>query len=175
MFELLGVMAPVLFLAFWILSAVVDRKWRFGKNFISDLGVSEVRNARYLFDIGCVLCGILFAVFCAESLLTDNLDIMEIPLFALGIIVGILFLLIGLVNENRRPYHRYIALSMFSLGLVFLVMLLMNDIRLEEYLLAAAIVVSISATAISKLVSTWQMTECVGALSLLILIAVHFV
>ncbi len=62
-FALVGILAAILFAAIWIIAAHEDPSWTLGTNTLSDMGISDVEVTANLFNYGCVVSGLLLAVF----------------------------------------------------------------------------------------------------------------
>ena len=174
MFIELSYVAPLLFLVFFASSVAADKKWRIGKNYISDLGVSKSPLSRFLFNGGCVICAALFIAAITELIFEHDLSMVEFAVMALAIFTGVLFALVGIVNEDIRPHHRRIALSFFGAGFILCVALIIMALFDARYILVTLSVSGIILTIISTKKLNWKTTEVVGSVVLLAIISAHF-
>ena len=163
-----------MFIVFFVSSIIFDKKWKFGKSYISDLGISESPPARYFFNGGCIICGTLFVSSIIEFVIRDDLAILDYVVSALSIIMGVLFVAIGVINKEMRPHHRRIALSFFTVGFVLTVIMMLRDTYDARYVLAIVTMVGIAATVLSTKKLEWPATEVVGSLILLAIVSIHF-
>ncbi len=95
-FAWIGIIAAVVFTISWIGAIAQDSSWVFGKDMLSDLGVSDT-DAKFYFNYGCcMLTAVLIAAFGVSSLgYASNryiatggalLILSAIPLFFVGVI-----------------------------------------------------------------------------------------
>lgn len=52
-----------MFAVCWIVSDIADPTWVFGNSMLSDMGVSNVDVTRNLFNLSCVICGLVLIAF----------------------------------------------------------------------------------------------------------------
>ena len=62
MFAWLGMVAVAVFSIAWICAASIETGWHFGVNTLSEFGISDTA-ARYYFNYGCMITGILVTIF----------------------------------------------------------------------------------------------------------------
>lgn len=61
-FGALGIFAAFAFAVVLAVAVLGDAAWTFGDNTLSDLGSSDVQMSADLFNYGCIVCGIIFAI-----------------------------------------------------------------------------------------------------------------
>jgi hypothetical membrane protein len=174
MFAVFSYLALVLYYVFFVSSIIADKKWTFGKNFISDLGVSKSRTARYLFNGGCVICGGLFSISMLEYILETDLTIIECVVPALAIAMGISLAMVGAVNEDKMPHHKWVAFSFFAIRFVLVAALLLADLYGTQYILAIATLILMAFALVSAKKFDFPTTEVIWSVSLMGIIIVHF-
>jgi len=175
MIEHLGFLAPCTFILLWALSALSDREWKLGINYLSDLGVSKRKAAAIAFNGGCMICGAMFFLYSVWMVSTAD-DLLTVATFAVGAVMSVFFSLIGAINENKRPYHVYTAYSMFSAAMLFLVLLMCADAVNGRYLLLAITLAGFISVPLSFKVGIGSMpiAETVGAIAIAAVFIVHF-
>ena len=73
-----GPFAAIGFLAAFALAVIItvavnaDSSWVYGENMLSDLGISDVELTKNLFNYGCIVIGVLVAVFGIGKALAEN-------------------------------------------------------------------------------------------------------
>jgi hypothetical membrane protein len=73
MFAWLGLVGVVVFAIAWICAASLDASWQFAVNNLSEFGISDTA-AKYYFNYGCVITGILVTLFGAgRTIFAKNL------------------------------------------------------------------------------------------------------
>ena len=109
-FGAIGLAAAFIFSVSWVVAASADPSWIVGNDYISKLGVSDVKLTADLFNYGCNLVGILMFVYgigkayayrggeCASGLLVT--------------IAGALLFLIGIIHSGN-DYHVLISVLLF--------------------------------------------------------------
>jgi len=163
-----GLLAAVVFAVCWYTAAVSDTTWMFGTNYLSDLGVSDYRNAELFFNAGCLVTGVLFVLFGAGLILSKK-DELTLATGIIAVISGICVSLIGIVTEDAGSAHTYIAYAAFGLGFVCLALLGVKDCMDGLKILSAIAFAGIAITALSPLFLELPGTETVAALALLVL------
>jgi hypothetical protein len=163
-----GLLAAIVFAVCWYTAAVSDTTWMFGTNYLSDLGVSDYRNAELFFNAGCLITGVLFVLFGA-GLLISKKDELTTAAGVVAVISGICVSLIGIVTEDAGAAHSYIAYAAFGLGFVCLIILALKDCKDGLKILSAITFAGFAVTALSPLFLEFPGTETVAALALLVL------
>jgi hypothetical membrane protein len=112
-FAWFGILAIAVFTISWICAVALDPSWVFGKNTLSDLGVSNT-DAKYFFNYGCcMLTAIFLAIFgFASTIYSKNKCTSAGGIF---LVIGAVFLfLVGIVTENvgNGDPHNHVALTM---------------------------------------------------------------
>ena len=177
MIEYLGFLTPCAFVAILVISALADGRWKFGVNYICDLGVSKSRVAAITFNAGLIICGAMFFVYSAWmiNISLDNNEMLGFSTFVIGAVMSVFLSLLGAIDENKRPYHRYIARSLFLIASVFLSALLFTDLLNGSYMLAVVTLACILTVLFSFRFKSVPLTEALGAVSIVILLIVHFI
>jgi hypothetical membrane protein len=173
MFVEFSYLALLLYFVLLAMSMAADRDWKLGKNYISDLGVSKSRPAKYLFNGGCAVCGTLFVISILEFTLGADLTLLGYSAMILSMMTGILLVLVGVVNENIMPHHKWVAFSYFIVRFILVTALTILALYNAQYVLAVvtAIVVVFALTSAKKL--EFPATEVVWCVSLLGIIIIH--
>ena len=167
MFEILGFAAPLFYIAMWFISAMCWREWKFGVNYMSDLGVCPSFAARITFNAGCVLAGFAFA-FYSFSEFVEFPSIIEMLLLLTGGLMGFFFGLIGIVDENKRPYHRYITYTVLLNGFFYLAFISVDSFIRGHYIVILFVIAGILLTYMPLRQKRWEMSECLGAVVIML-------
>jgi len=116
-----GLAGPVIFLVCWVAAIASTLGYKFGEQWVSDLGVGG--GAAY-FNAGAIIAGILtipFAVSLIAVLRSERL------LYVGGITLagaGVALIGVGVFTENAGQMHWNVSVTFFSLVLVSLVLLI---------------------------------------------------
>lgn len=167
MLEMLGFLAPLFYILMWFISAICWRDWKFGVNYMSDLGVCPSFKARIAFNAGCVIAGFAFAFYSFYNL-TGADSIVTVLELLTGGLMGFFFGLIGIVDENKRPYHRYITYTVLLNGFLYLISISINSFIRGDYPIIVFVILGIVITYIPLRSKKWQMSECLGALVIML-------
>ncbi len=113
-----AIAGALIFLALYIVAAQIDHSYVFGKNYLSDLGVSS---GAWAFNAGVILAGVLEALFAVMG---------WYPLFEKGVlrrisqmllVLGCAFLAsVGILTERFDPEHLIVSVGFFLTMLSFL-------------------------------------------------------
>jgi len=163
-----GLLAAIVFALCWYTAAVSDPAWVFGTNYLSDLGVSDYKNAHMFFNAGCLITGVLF-VLVGVGLIASKKDNINLAAGAIAVISGICVSLIGVVTSDAGDPHAYIAYAAFGLGFACLIMLAIKDFIDGLKIMAAITFVVFAATALSFTVLDLPGVETTAAVVLLAL------
>lgn len=128
---LLSTALVISFTVTWIAAVLIDGKWEFGVNMISDLGVSAT-NAHYVFGWGAIVTGVLAAStgYVMSSMRGSLLD--KAP-FLLLVFAGVMLVLVGVFPEETAP-HFPAAVSLFVAVWISMILLAVRDLRAGERL-----------------------------------------
>ena len=124
-------------------SAVLDGNWKFGDATISHLGISDNALSAFLFNFGCVVAGVLFAIVGMLKIkLEKGLDSVS----GLALIASSVFLaLVGFISLNvNDPVHCQVATIFGILVVVAAVLMLVDDLRNRRWVFAAPMLVCVA-------------------------------
>ena len=62
-FPISTILAVFAFSTCWMVSDIADPTWIFGNSMLSDMGISNVDVTRILFNISCIVCGLILIAF----------------------------------------------------------------------------------------------------------------
>ena len=170
----LSYLALLLYFVCLTSSMIIDKDWKLGKNYISDLGVSTSQPAKYLFNGGCVIFGALFVISMIEFILRPDLASSYYIILPLSMIMGVLLMLVGIVNENIMPLHKTVAMSYFVIRFILIAALIVFDVINADYLLAGVSAVVIAMTLVCAKKLEFPVTEVIWCYTLLAVVIVHF-
>lgn len=122
-----GVSMSVVFSISWIVAVVIDGTWVFGKNMVSNLGVS-VTDAHYVFGWGSIISGILGSL-CALSLYKGHDGKAGKAAFLMFFVAGPMLVIVGVFNEHTAP-HTPAAIALFVLTWLAMLVLGVRDMRI---------------------------------------------
>lgn len=112
-FAWFGILAIAVFTISWICAVALDSSWVFGKNTLSDLGVSDT-DAKYFFNYGCcMLTAIFLAIFgFASTIYSKNKCVSAGGIFL--VISAVLLFIIGIITKDvgNGNAHKDIAYLM---------------------------------------------------------------
>lgn len=107
-----GIFAAAIFAAVWIAASSLDTSWEFGKDVLSDLGVSG-GTAEAVFNYGSVIAGVFLAIF-GIGTTVSSVNNGHVVVGTLLTIAGVLLILVGLV-----PLESFGSDTHTALGKVF--------------------------------------------------------
>lgn len=155
-----GIAAAFIFSIAWVVAAAADQSWILGSSYISDLGVSDVSLSKDLFNYGCMLAGVLMAVYGAGKAYAYKNA--ECASGILLVFAGIMLILIGFVHEGDT-YHRPISI-LFFIFLVFAILCAgYADGKAGRMLNAAAAAFAVAAGAMAFFGISIEMGESIMA------------
>lgn len=105
----IGLIAVLAFTLAWLFASQIDTSWVFGTDMLSDLGVSDT-DAKYFFNYGCVIAGLLILVFGAYGATLDESVGHQIASILL-IFAGAMLAGLGLFPQDS-DYHTPIAYAL---------------------------------------------------------------
>jgi hypothetical membrane protein len=152
---------------------IIDKDWKLGKNYISDLGVSKTRAPRYMFNGGCIVCGIVFAVSMIGFILATEPTLPEYVLLILSVALGFFLAGVGLFPEDKIKPHKYAAFSYFVVRFALLITMLVLDISYGQYILAVITAVAVAVALVCAKKLPFPITEVIWV-SLLGVVILHF-
>jgi len=116
-----GLAGPVIFLVCWVVAITSTPGYKFGEQWVSDLGVG--RGAAY-FNAGAIIAGILTIPFAAILVMVLRSE----PLLYIGGVTlagaGVALIGVGVFTENAGQMHWNVSVTFFSLVLLSLVLLI---------------------------------------------------
>lgn len=115
-FIVAGFTVTCLFTFCWVLAAVIDGRWVFGTNALSDLGVGMSEAARIIFNYGCVLTGVAGCIF-GYGLMMHERGWLAVT----GVVtmIGCIFLMgVGAVPESYQWPHMVCAGTFAGMSLI---------------------------------------------------------
>lgn len=114
-----GLCAVVIFLILYLVAMSLDSEYVFGKNYLSDLGVSE---GAWAFNAGLIITGILFVPFSVLGLGPALGEKMLAVISKALLVIAALFLIsIGVFTEDAGDIHGVVSYGFFLTMLVALV------------------------------------------------------
>jgi len=159
---MVALLAVIVFGVSWYTAAMFDPTWVFGANYLSDLGVSDVRSAHMSFNMGCLLAGILFVWFGIGLLISGKRDLKRIA-GVLAVVSGVAMSLIGIFVEGD-PLHLPLALAAFGVGFLTLIVLAVMDWKDGLRTLASFTPIGLVLTVITYIVLEMDIVEMECAL-----------
>jgi len=116
LWRLCGLLGAIAFLTLYLIAMSMDDQYVFGRNYLSDLGVSDGALA---FNSGLIIAGALYIVFAVLGLAPSlGRDIVGRLGAWLLVISGALLISIGIFTENAGDIHRVISVAFFLETLV---------------------------------------------------------
>jgi len=113
---LCGLVAVVLFLVLYMIAMSLDSTYVFGKNYLSDLGVS---NGAWAFNAALILTGLLLMPFSILGLGPALGDKMWAMISKIMLVIAALFLVsIGVFTEDAGDIHGVVSYGFFLTMLV---------------------------------------------------------
>jgi hypothetical membrane protein len=113
---LCGLVAVVLFLVLYMIAMSLDSTYVFGKNYLSDLGVS---NGAWAFNAALILTGLLLMPFSILGLGPALGDKMWAMISKIMLVIAALFLVsIGVFTEDTGDIHGVVSYGFFLTMLV---------------------------------------------------------
>jgi hypothetical membrane protein len=113
---LCGLGAVVAFLVLYMIAMSLDSTYVFGKNYLSDLGVS---NGAWAFNAALILCGLLLMPFAVLGLGPALGDKMWAMISKILLVIAALFLVsIGVFTEDSGDIHGVVSYGFFLTMLV---------------------------------------------------------
>ena len=120
-------------------SAVLDGVWRFGVSSISHLGISKNAAAAALFNAGCILSGVLFAVVGFLKVRTEKGQDCVAGLFL--VIAAVFLALVGVVTlDVNDPVHCWVAATFGVTVFVAAIVTMVDDLRNRRWVFAVPII-----------------------------------
>ncbi len=105
--SLIGCLSSIVFTLSWSLSALLWGDWVLGSNSLSDIGICGVESAEFVFNMGCIVTGIL-VFFLALALIRDNDRWFRLSGYT-AFVSGVACLLVGIVTEDHNDLHNIVA------------------------------------------------------------------
>jgi len=173
-FLIIGCSALIVYLALMASAMLIDKDWKFGKNYISDLGVSKTRAPKYMFNGGCIVCGIVFAASIIGFILESEPTMPEYVMLILAVALGLFLAGVGLFPEDKIKPHKIAAFSYFMVRFALLITMLLLDIVNEQYILAVITAAAVAIALICAKMLPFPKTEVIWV-SLLGVVILHFV
>lgn len=114
--RLCGVLAAAAFLALYAIAMFLDSRYVFGKNYLSDLGVSE---GAWAFNSGLIIAGLLYIAFALQGF-GPALGRGALGRLATGMLVlsGAFLICIGIFTEDFGEVHTAFSYAFFLETLV---------------------------------------------------------
>lgn len=117
---LCGILAPILFLVFYLISWNLSTEYVFGESYLSDLGVQE---GAWAFNTGVVVAGILAIPFSLSLWMTLRPGWLPLIGYAVGIVTGLLLVGVGVFTEHYGGIHSVISVLFFAFVAFFQIIL----------------------------------------------------
>jgi len=161
-----GVLMVMVFSLMWFMAATEDPSWIFGETMLSTLGVSVTGNAAILFNIGCIVSGLLMMVSgMGIAILTKK----EYSAAGVAIAFAGLFLtLVGLFPEDLETMHNIVAGTMFLLIFIAMILMTIGDWKEDRAFFGGLAIMFMAAILGCYLTQTLELTETIGAILILI-------
>jgi len=166
---MVGIFAAFMFAVVWMVAVFADGSWSFGVDELSDLGISDVCNAANIFNYGCMLFGILIAVFGAGKIAIRYGH--DISTGILLVLAGAFLVLAAIYTKDSYDLHMFfVYMFVLMMGLAAVVNAI-GDFRKGKNLFAAIgsmlVVVTIGGYAVGGLAGL----ESAGAVCLIVWMA----
>jgi hypothetical membrane protein len=146
-FMFAGILVGACFPLVLAIAVFADGNWQFDVNTLSDLGISRTALAANLFNIGCMVSGILVILFSLGKLYIKNgADSASAFVLALG---GVLLFGIGIFSKNY-DIHNLLACSFFFLVAIAMIISAISDWK-HGRKITTAITIVVIATVIACL------------------------
>jgi len=171
---IIGCSALIVYIALMVSAMLTDKEWKFGKNYISDLGVSKRPSTRYMFNGGCIVCGIVFALCMIGVIVSSEPTLPEYVMLILSVALGLFLAGVGLFPEDKITPHKIAAASYFIVRFAVLITMLLLDISNQQFILAAVTVVAIAVALICAKMLPFPTTEVIWV-SLLGVVLLHYI
>ncbi len=97
-----GIIAPIIWLIFYLIAWSQSPWYEFGGHYLSDLGVGE---GAWAFNTGAVIAGYLAIPFSIGLWVTLRPGWLPLVGSAVGIVTGILLMCIGIFTEDYGSLH----------------------------------------------------------------------
>ena len=161
-----GVLAVIVFFTTWFMAAAEDPSWIFGENMLSTLGVSVSGDAAIIFNVGCIVSGLLIMVSgMGVAILTKK----EYSAAGVAIAFGGLFLtLVGLFPEDLETMHNIVAGSLFLLLIVGVILMTIGDWKEDRAFFGGLAILFLTTILGAILTQPIEMVETIAAILLLI-------
>ena len=161
-----GVLAVIVFALLWFMSVTDDPSWIFGETMLSTLGVSTHGDAAILFNVGCIISGLLIMVSgMGIAILTKK----EYSAAGVAIAFGGMFLtLVGLFPEDLETIHNLVAATMFLLFLVAIVLMTIGDWKEDRVFFGGLAMLFVAIILGSYLTQELALTEALAAILLML-------
>jgi hypothetical membrane protein len=153
------------FVIAWVCAASVDTAWQFGVNNLSEFGISDT-DARLYFNYGCILAGIIVAIFGAgRALNTENAGHTAGGAFiAVG---GVFLALIGVFTMDSS-LHNLVAVSAALFILMGIVAVTAGNWAADRKIIAGAGIVFVVFLSVMLLVFDVAELEAYGIILALV-------
>lgn len=181
---LIALFAVIVFSVSWYTAAMLDADWVFGTNYLSELGVSEVKSAGMFFNGGCIVAGLLFAVF-GIGLTVSKKSGLGQTAGLLATVAGMAMAMVGVFPMDTN-IHTPVAYAAFALAGLFIAVLAIKDWRDGLRILSSLAFIGILLTAAAYVVLTTDLVsintrsfvglpgvETAAALMLFVMLSLH--
>lgn len=163
----MGIGAIVFFGVMWVASVLLDGRWSFGNNMISDLGVSDSPEAAAAFALGCIIGGLGLCVSLAGlAYRSDNIP--ERVYCGLSSAGGFCLVFVGIFNE-RTPYHLPFAIALFLAAAVALATMIIFLLWHKKYPTAYCAVALYAVSVAAFVACSHQVSEVVAVIAMMLL------
>jgi hypothetical membrane protein len=123
---LCGILAPIVFLVFYLVAVIQSPSYVFGEHFLSDLGVAE---GAWAFNTGVVMVGILSIPFCLGLWYSLRPGWLLLIGSVVGIAAGVLLIGVGIFTEHYGDLHFTVSVLFFAFAAFFQISLAYPLIR----------------------------------------------
>jgi Predicted membrane protein len=161
-----GVLAVIVFFLMWFMAAAEDPAWIFGENMLSTLGVSVSGNAAIIFNIGCIVSGLLIMVSgMGVAILTKK----EYSAAGVAIAFGGLFLvLVGLFPEDLETMHNIVAGSLFLFLIAGMLLMTVGDWKENRVFFGGLAMLFLAAILGAVLTQELALAETIASILILV-------
>lgn len=168
LFAWFGILAVAVFSVAWMCAAAVDPSWVFGKNMISEFGISDT-NAKYLFNYGCMVTGALTVVFGLGYIIRTKCNKNKI----IGVIIatgGVFLALVGVftMDTGSGSLHSLVAVLMAFFIACAVIASAAKDWRSGREMFTGITVALVTIIIITLITCEFPMFEACAAIAVLI-------
>ena len=136
----LGLLSIAIFVACWVIGALVDDNWVLFEDNLCHLGVSDIVFVRVLYPIGCLLTGSGLMLF-GYSIARSCTRRLQAAGYYSCILFGFSMMGIGAINMDfSHDVHMYFVYLMGVAAAIVLALITIDDIRNRRWAISAFVI-----------------------------------